>query len=228
MHRRTFCLSGLAALVATPASYANNKPFNFNLSYRCESKTKTTVALRTSEARGTIIVSTSERRLYYVLPDGMAISYGVGVGRVGYTWRGVAKVGRKAEWPAWHPPAEMIARDPLAAKYSNGMPGGPDNPLGARALYLFNGNKDTLYRIHGTREPWSIGLAVSSGCIRMLNEEVIDLYNRVRIGAKVIVTEASLNAQACSADSVGCTVGGLPVQSAAKKLFLPQVLERDL
>jgi lipoprotein-anchoring transpeptidase ErfK/SrfK len=188
MLRRTFCFSGLALLVASPASYAHDKPFNFSPPYRREYKTKTTVALKTGEAPGTIIVNTSARRLFYVLPDAMAISYGVGVGRVGFAWRGVAKVGRKAEWPAWKPPAEMIQRDPLAAKYADGMPGGPDNPLGARALYLFNGNKDTLYRIHGTREPWSIGLAVSSGCIRMMNEEVIDLYNRVRIGAKVIVT----------------------------------------
>jgi lipoprotein-anchoring transpeptidase ErfK/SrfK len=190
MHRRFF-LSGLAALVATPASaewHANNRLFNFSPPHRREYKAKTTVELRTGEPPGTIIVSTSKRRLFYVLTDGMAISYGVGVGRVGFAWRGVAKVGRKAEWPAWYPPAEMIERDPLAAKYANGMPGGPDNPLGARALYLYDGNKDTLYRIHGTREPWSIGLAVSSGCIRMLNEEVIDLYNRVRIGTKVIVT----------------------------------------
>jgi lipoprotein-anchoring transpeptidase ErfK/SrfK len=191
MHRRTFFLSGLAALLATPASaewQANNSLFTFIPPYRREYKSKTTVALRSREAPGTIIVSTAERRLFYMLPDGMAISYGVGVGRIGFTWRGVAKVGRKAKWPAWYPPAEMIERDPLAAEYANGMPGGPDNPLGARALYLFDGNKDTLYRIHGTREPWSIGLAVSSGCIRMLNEEVIDLYNRVRIGTKVIVT----------------------------------------
>jgi lipoprotein-anchoring transpeptidase ErfK/SrfK len=137
---------------------------------------------------GTIIVKTSDRRLVYVLPDDLAISYGVGVGRTGFTWHGIAKVGRKAKWPPWQPPSEMIERDPLAAKYAGGMPGGPDNPLGARAIYLFEGAKDTLYRIHRTREPWSIGLAVSSGCIRMLNEEVIDLYDRVKIGAKVIVT----------------------------------------
>jgi len=123
-----------------------------------------------------------------VLPDSTAISYGVGVGRFGFTWRGVATVGRKSEWPRWIPPAEMVARDRYAAKYADGMPGGPDNPLGARALYLYSGNRDTLYRIHGTREPWTIGRAVSSGCIRMLNEDVIDLYNRAPIGTKVIVT----------------------------------------
>jgi lipoprotein-anchoring transpeptidase ErfK/SrfK len=191
MDRRLFLLSGLAALAATPASAewrtGNNRRFNFNTGNRSRYKGKKIVPLRTSEIPGTIIISTRKRRLFYVLPDGMAISYGVGVGRWGFTWRGVATVGRKAEWPAWTPPPEMVERDPLAAQFAHGMPGGPDNPLGARAMYLYQGNQDTLYRIHGTREPWSIGLAVSSGCIRMLNEEVIDLYNRVKIGTKVIV-----------------------------------------
>jgi lipoprotein-anchoring transpeptidase ErfK/SrfK len=99
----------------------------------------------------------------------------------------VARVGRKAEWPRWIPPPEMVARDPFAAQYAEGMPGGRNNPLGARALYLFQGNIDTQFRIHGTREPWTIGYAVSSGCIRMLNREVIDLYRRVEVGAKVVV-----------------------------------------
>lgn len=190
MDRRFFVLTGLAALVATPASAEwriGKKRFNYNRSSRSKYKGKSIVPYRTREEPGTIIISTRRRRLFYVLPDGMAISYGVGVGRFGYTWRGVATVGRKAEWPSWTPPAEMVERDPLAAKYANGMPGGPENPLGARAMYLFQGSQDTLYRIHGTREPWSIGLAVSSGCIRMLNEEVIDLYKRVRIGTKVVV-----------------------------------------
>lgn len=190
MDRRVFLLSGLAAMVASPASAewrVGNRLFNFNSPTRKKYKGKSIIPFRTKEPPGTIIISTRKRRLFYVLADGTAISYGVGVGRFGFTWRGVAKVGRKAEWPTWHPPAEMIERDPLAAKYADGMPGGPDNPLGARALYLYEGNRDTLYRIHGTREPWSIGLAVSSGCIRMLNEEVIDLYNRVKIGTKVLV-----------------------------------------
>ena len=191
MDRRTFFLSGLAALVATPAAAewrVGNRLFNFNGPNRRKYKGKSIVPLRSREEPGTIIISTRKRRLFYVLPDGMAISYGVGVGRFGFTWRGVAQVGRKAEWPTWHPPAEMVERDPFAAKYANGMTGGPDNPLGARALYLYAGSRDTLYRIHGTREPWTIGHAVSSGCIRMLNDEVIDLYRRVKIGAKVIVT----------------------------------------
>ncbi|HEY7749985.1 MAG TPA: L,D-transpeptidase [Aestuariivirgaceae bacterium] len=191
MDRRLFLLSGMAALVATPASArwrTGNSRFNFNLGFRSKYKGKSIVPYRTAEKPGTIVISTRKRRLFYVLDDGTAISYGIGVGRFGFTWRGVATVGRKAEWPRWIPPAEMVERDPLAAKYAEGMPGGPDNPLGARAMYLYQGQQDTLYRIHGTREPWSIGLAVSSGCIRMLNDEVIDLYNRVKIGTKVIVS----------------------------------------
>jgi lipoprotein-anchoring transpeptidase ErfK/SrfK len=191
MDRRVFLFSGLAALAATPASAEwriGKRRFNFNTGNRLKYKGKTVVRFRTSEKPGTIIISTRKRRLFYVLPEGMAISYGVGVGRWGFTWRGIASVGRKAEWPTWTPPAEMVDRDPLAAKFANGMPGGPENPLGARAMYLYQGNQDTLYRIHGTREPWSIGLAVSSGCIRMLNDEVIDLYNRVKIGTKVVVS----------------------------------------
>jgi lipoprotein-anchoring transpeptidase ErfK/SrfK len=147
------------------------------------------VPFPTNEQPGTIIVNTGERRLYYVLGDGQAIRYGVGVGRQGFEWSGVARVAMKREWPEWRPPAEMIQRELI--QYGRQLPavmeGGPGNPLGARALYLFQGNRDTLYRIHGTNEPRSIGTATSSGCIRMLNEEVIDLYNRVRIGAKVIV-----------------------------------------
>jgi len=129
---------------------------------------------------GTIVINTDERFLYLVQPDGKAIRYGIGVGREGFTWSGSEKITRKAEWPGWTPPPEMIARRPDLPKY---MPGGPDNPLGARAMYLGN----TLYRIHGTNEAWSIGHAVSSGCIRMMNDDVIDLYGRVKVGTKVVV-----------------------------------------
>ena len=141
----------------------------------------------TWEAPGTIIVDTGERWLYLVLGDGEAIRYGVAVGNEGFEWSGIARIGRKVEWPNWTPPKDMIARRPELAEYANGMPGGPDNPLGARALYLFQNKRDTLFRIHGTNEPQSIRKAASSGCIRMLNEEVIDLYDQVRIGTKVIV-----------------------------------------
>jgi Uncharacterized protein conserved in bacteria len=137
----------------------------------------------TGEAPGTVVVDTKERFLYYVLPGKKVIRYGVAVGDEAYGWTGTARVARKAEWPDWNPPAEMKARWPHV-KFTKG---GPENPLGARALYLFDGNKDTLYRIHGTNEPEKIGLAVSSGCIRMRNIDVVDLYNRVDVNAKVIV-----------------------------------------
>ncbi len=145
------------------------------------------VTFRTAEKPGTIVIDSNRHFLYFVLPDFKAIRYGIGVGREGFGWAGIVQVGRKVEWPTWTPPAEMVARDPKAAKYAGGMPGGPDNPLGARAMYLFEGNQDTIYRIHGTTEPWSIGLDISSGCIRMNNDDVIDLYSRVEVGAKVIV-----------------------------------------
>ena len=129
---------------------------------------------------GTIVVDTEERRLYLVLEDGQAMRYGIGVGRPGFTWAGVQKVTRKAEWPGWTPPPEMRERQPHLPQF---MAGGPDNPLGARAMYLGS----TYYRIHGTTEPWTIGQAVSSGCFRMTNDDVTDLYERVRVGAKVVV-----------------------------------------
>jgi len=145
------------------------------------------VQFRTAEKPGTIIIDGDRHFLYLVLPDFQAIRYGIGVGREGFGWAGIVEVGRKQEWPTWTPPPEMIERDPEAAKWANGMPGGPDNPLGARALYIYEGNRDTIYRIHGTNQPWSIGLNISSGCIRMNNNDVTDLYSRVEVGAKVIV-----------------------------------------
>lgn len=145
------------------------------------------VQFRTAEKPGTIIIDGDRHFLYFVLPDFQAIRYGIGVGKEGFGWAGIVNVGRKQEWPTWTPPAEMIERDPEAAKWKDGMPGGPENPLGARAMYLYEGNKDSIYRIHGTTQPWSIGLNISSGCIRMNNDDVTDLYSRVEIGAKVIV-----------------------------------------
>jgi lipoprotein-anchoring transpeptidase ErfK/SrfK len=140
----------------------------------------TTVAYATGEQPGTIVIDTNARYLYLVLDDGRAMRYGVGVGRPGFEWAGVHAVTRKSEWPDWTPPPEMLARQPGLPRH---MAGGPDNPLGARALYLGS----TLYRIHGSNEPWTIGHAVSSGCIRMRNEDVIELYSRVGVGTKVIV-----------------------------------------
>jgi lipoprotein-anchoring transpeptidase ErfK/SrfK len=137
----------------------------------------------TKEPPGTIVVETRERLLYFVLPEGRAIRYGVAVGDEAFGWTGTAQIARKAEWPNWNPPAEMKQRWP----HVRPMQGGPANPLGARALYLYEGNRDTLYRIHGTNEPESIGRAASSGCIRMRNIDVIDLYNRASVGARVVV-----------------------------------------
>jgi Uncharacterized protein conserved in bacteria len=137
----------------------------------------------TGEPPGTIVVDQKSRLLYFVLPDRKAIRYGVAVGDEAYGWTGTAEVARKAEWPNWNPPAEMKARWP----HVRFTEGGPDNPLGARALYLYENGRDTLYRIHGTNEPEKIGQAVSSGCIRMRNIDVIDLYNRTKVGARVIV-----------------------------------------
>jgi lipoprotein-anchoring transpeptidase ErfK/SrfK len=141
---------------------------------------KEIVAYETKLKPGSIVVETGERRLYFVLADGKAIKYGIGVGRDGFTWSGQHRISRTAEWPGWTPPAAMRKRVPDLPAY---MPGGPNNPLGARALYIGS----TLYRIHGTSEPWTIGQAVSSGCIRMTNEDVTDLYERVKVGALVVV-----------------------------------------
>jgi lipoprotein-anchoring transpeptidase ErfK/SrfK len=152
-----------------------------------------TVSYRTGEAPGTIIIDPTNRYLYLIQDGGLAIRYGVGVGRQGFGWSGSANVHDKQQWPDWYPPKEMLARQPELMAHMNelqgglGMPGGTRNPLGARALYLWQGNKDTLYRIHGTAEPWTIGRSVSSGCIRMIDQDVIDLYERVPVGAKVIV-----------------------------------------
>jgi lipoprotein-anchoring transpeptidase ErfK/SrfK len=141
---------------------------------------------------GTIVVDVESRRLYLVVENGSAIRYAVGVGREeALNFRGSAVIGRKSEWPAWTPTESMIERIPKYARYAGGMPGGIGNPLGARALYLYRDGHDTYFRIHGTNEPESIGKAVSSGCIRMLNQDVIDLYARVPIGAPVIVLQQS-------------------------------------
>jgi lipoprotein-anchoring transpeptidase ErfK/SrfK len=139
---------------------------------------------------GTIVVNIGERRLYFVEPGGVAMRYAVGVGREeALNFRGSAVIGRKAEWPHWAPTPDMIRRMPIYAHYVNGLPGGIGNPLGARALYLYRGNQDTDFRLHGTNEPDTIGTKVSSGCIRLLNQDIIDLYNRAKVGTPVIVLQ---------------------------------------
>ena len=161
----------------------------------------------TREPAGSIVVDPAKHFLYLVQPGGKAMRYGVGVGRSGFAWSGVATVNSKQAWPDWYPPKEMLERQPHLARAMRklrswlGMPGGTGNPLGARALYLWQDNRDTLFRIHGTVEPWTIGTNASSGCIRMINQDVMDLYERVEPGARVVVLGAS-------GDSVASTRGG--------------------
>lgn len=195
MDRRKFTVAALAALTGLVASPAMAKLYynaETNMWEEREASSggrrfkkieKEIVPYETKFKVGTIIVETSERRLYLVLPDGKALKYGIGVGREGFTWAGQHKITRKAEWPDWTPPAEMRKRVPDLPAH---MKGGPKNPLGARALYIGS----TLYRLHGTSEPWTIGQAVSSGCIRLTNEDIIDLYDRVKVGALVVVRQA--------------------------------------
>ncbi|MBR0874152.1 L,D-transpeptidase [Bradyrhizobium tropiciagri] len=167
---------------------------------------RTTVALNTTEAPGTIIIDTGNTALYYVLGGGRAIRYGVGVGRDGFTWSGVQTISRKAEWPDWHPPAEMIKRQPYLPRF---MAGGPGNPLGARAMYL--GSSE--YRIHGTNDPSTIGKFVSSGCIRLTNEDVSDLFGRVDVGTKVVVLPK--NAPHLAARELGPSTTQISVRPAS-------------
>lgn len=177
-----FMLAGTGQALAI-SSQQTKVSFNFTSQSLIPTyKGKKTVEFTEDYKPGTVIVRTKNRKLYYVLPGGKAIEYGVGVGREGFQWGGTTRITRKAEWPTWTPPQEMHERQPGLPV---SMPGGPENPLGARALYLGS----SLYRIHGTAYPYTIGQAVSSGCIRMLNEEVIDLYGRTRVGTVVVVEQ---------------------------------------
>ncbi|HEY8381937.1 MAG TPA: L,D-transpeptidase [Microvirga sp.] len=171
---------GRGAVAALPPSYAFD-PETDGVGMEIDPKyQRQVVAYAGPHKPGTIVIHTPSRFLYLVQPGGRAIRYGIGVGRPGFSWAGLKTVSMKREWPDWRPPAEMLKRRPDLPRY---MEGGPDNPLGARALYLGS----SLYRIHGTNEPHTIGRAVSSGCIRMLNEDVVDLYNRVKVGTQVVV-----------------------------------------
>jgi lipoprotein-anchoring transpeptidase ErfK/SrfK len=176
-------LSSAPAAFAMPSSYASQFPAMVSGGGErplASPIPRQTVAYNGPYAPGTIVISTSERRLYFVLPDGQALKYGVGVGRPGFTWAGASYVANKREWPDWTPPAQMLLRRPDLPRH---MEGGIENPLGARALYIAG----TLYRIHGSNEPDTIGQAVSSGCIRMTNDDVVDLYGRASVGARVVV-----------------------------------------
>jgi lipoprotein-anchoring transpeptidase ErfK/SrfK len=185
-------LGGCMQSTLDPSSDANLKPHDKMLLANApyakvdipEQYRRHMVDYTRKEAPGTILIDSDNKFLYYVLADGKALRYGVTVGEEALAWSGVAKVGRKAEWPSWTPTAEIKQR---MANIPNFVEGGPRNPMGARAMYLYAGNKDTLYRIHGTNQPEYIGTAISSGCIRMTNEDVIDLYNRVAMGTTVVV-----------------------------------------
>ena len=182
MNRRNFII-GMAALVPGSALAAKKKA----PAYRGAE----VVEFVTPERRGTVIVNTEEKALYHIIGRETAIRYGVAVGKDGFDWAGIAMVGRKVEWPTWTPPASMIRRRPDLEKWRNGMPGGRENPLGARAIYLYRGGRDTMFRIHGTTDAASVGHATSAGCIRLFNQDAIDLYNKVPNGTRVKVrTEA--------------------------------------
>ncbi len=201
--RTAIAATALLALAAPASANTNSAPFPFFLlpgfqqaqpvsvpdyeprreraaQPQTREQTREIVAYHGPQAPGTVVVNTRERRLYYVLGGGKAVRYVVGVGREGFQWAGAQRISNKLEWPDWRPPAEMLKRRPDLPRY---MAGGPHNPLGARAMYLGG----SLFRIHGSNEPETIGRAVSSGCIRMLNEDVVDLYQRVRIGTQVVV-----------------------------------------
>jgi lipoprotein-anchoring transpeptidase ErfK/SrfK len=188
------CLAAFAAMATPPAAAQGRYPTQYvdgdqpgYVPSEAEEELppefkRTTVFYRTTEAPGTIIVSTSERFLYVVQGNGRALRYGIGVGREGFQWQGLLKISRKQEWPDWTPPPEMIQRQPYLPRF---MAGGPGNPMGARALYLGS----TVYRIHGTNQPQTIGTAVSSGCFRLVNADIIDLYDRIPVGTKVVVRQ---------------------------------------
>jgi len=187
--RRRLLLGGLAAVLMPSTLAKAHHTAEFQKNFKLDSKYKPRRVFYSREyEEGTIVVDPANHYLYLVEKRGRARRYGVGVGRAGLAFKGEAIIKRKAEWPSWTPTQNMIRREPHKyQKYANGVPGGPNNPLGARALYLYKGNRDTYYRIHGTTQPSSIGQSVSNGCIRMINEHVIDLYERVPLGSKVVV-----------------------------------------
>ena len=216
-----FALLGARGAFAADARYARVNGDHFpipavNLSRIGHSFLRTTTPYSTEEAPGTIVVDPDRHFLYLVEADGQAVRYGVGVGREGFAWSGDAVVKTKQEWPDWYPPKDMLQRQPELMRSMSrlqsglGMHGGPRNPLGARALYLWQNNEDTLYRIHGTVEPWSIGHNASSGCIRMINQDVIDLYARVPVGTKVVVLPSETESTSPSADDESSYGDGIP------------------
>lgn len=188
--RRGLLLSGLALIVGgctpmisqTPLLFAFTSQRGPDPRYR-----RRRVPYTGSEPAGTIVVDTSDFYLYAVEGGGSAMRYGVGVGEEGRTTKGPAVIGRKEEWPSWRPTDDMMRRKPRLVQYAGGVPGGLNNPLGARALYLYRGGQDTMFRLHGTNEPWTIGHAVSSGCVRLTNDDIVHLYGRTPLGTRVLI-----------------------------------------
>lgn len=188
--RRNMLLGGIAFAASSPVPQVNaHHTAKFKETFKLDPQYEPRRVRYSKEYKvGTIVVDPRNHFLYLMERRGRARRYGVGVGRAGLAFRGIASVEHKAEWPRWTPTKNLIRREPAKyARYAGGVPGGSNNPLGARALYLFRGGKDTYYRIHGTTQPSSIGRSVSAGCIRMINEHVIDLYNRVSLGTQVVV-----------------------------------------
>ena len=189
--RRLF-LASLAAALPLPAFAQEAEPFPVRekdaklIEYKYRRRE---VDFETAELPGTIVVDPKKRFLYYVLGGGKAMRYGASVGKAGRTWSGIATIGKMAKWPTWTPTPEHLAEFPKMIKWKDGMPGGPDNPMGARALYLYQGDVDTVYRIHGTYDPKLIGKKGTAGCFGLLNADIIDLFNRVQMGAKVVVLQ---------------------------------------
>jgi lipoprotein-anchoring transpeptidase ErfK/SrfK len=203
LDRRTFLVAAAAALASSDESFAlpewfkrkqqqrsavkrkpqRSRPFKLDAKYEPQSVTFGEGVY----PPGAVVIDPENRFLYFIEDEKSATRFGVGVGRAGMSLRGTAYVGRKAKWPSWTPTPSMIRREPRYARYAGGMPGGPHNPLGARALYLYRSQDDTMYRIHGTNQPWSIGQAMSSGCIRMMNAHVEQLYDKVDVGALVVI-----------------------------------------
>jgi len=195
MLSRRAVLAGLPLLLAGCAGYGSTQDGGFtvaavDITNMDQSLFRQEVAWKGNEKPGSIVVNVPERRLYLIEAGGRAMRYGVGVGRTeGMNFRGTAVIGRKEKWPRWTPTSNMIAAIPRYKPFAGGMTGGPDNPLGPRALYLYRDGRDTFFRLHGTTEPESIGTAVSSGCIRLFNQDIIDLYNRVPVGTRVTVVQ---------------------------------------
>ncbi|MBP2238627.1 lipoprotein-anchoring transpeptidase ErfK/SrfK [Sinorhizobium kostiense] len=186
--RRMLMLGGLALLASGCVSAERPRGSAIAARPRLDPRyRRQEVAYLGPEAPGTILVDTEQRFLYYVQGGGSAIRYGIGVGEEGRTLKGRVRVGRKAEWPSWTPTENMMQRKPHLRQYAGGVSGGLHNPLGAAALYLYRGGQDTMFRLHGTNEPWTIGQAVSSGCIRLTNDDIVDLYSRAGVGTTVMI-----------------------------------------